>query len=97
MDDALEQIIATLPDVPARDYDGLSVTQDYLDRLVKSHLANAGPSDAPIPTTFAGITVAGITVVANPHIPDGYAVMTRGGEPVGVINFKGRYRAHDPA
>lgn len=81
--DNLTDIIAKLPDkIETGSYDNMMVSEPHYDRMLKSFLA-----DAPTPLQRHGYTYAGIRVVPNSTIPDGFAVVTKDGRPVGLINF----------
>lgn len=77
-----ESLLKQLRDLPASAYDGLTVSPAHRDRLVADYLANANATPETIPGTFCGMKIA-----ANDRIPEGFAVITRRGEPVGIIDF----------
>lgn len=78
----LKDILAVLPERVAASYDGLRVSPDHYKRMQKAYL-----DDSPTPMQTMGHTYAGIRVVPNPSVPEGFAVAMSGDKPVGVIDF----------
>lgn len=68
-------LIDQLPESPAYGpYDGVIVSTQHMDRLRETA--------SPEQTTWSGLKV-----VSNPCIPEGFAVITNEGRPVGIIDF----------
>lgn len=83
----LQEVLAQLPDNLVPSYDGMTISDDHYKRLVVAFRETSPESTAETPTTFGGIPV-----VANPNMPDGFAVVTKAGKPVGIIDFaKGEF------
>lgn len=73
----IEDMLAALPtEVQSGPYDGMIVAPAHFERV-----------QSAVPDQTA-MTFAGVKLVANPAVPEGFAVITRNGEPCGVINFK---------
>lgn len=83
----LQEVLAKLPDNLAQSYDGMTISEGHHRRLVAAfHEASPKATDET-PTTFGGIPV-----VVNPNLPEGFAVVTKAGKPVGIIDFnKGEF------
>jgi hypothetical protein len=80
--DYLSDIIAKLPkDLPAA-YNGMAVSEPHYERLKQAHI-----HDGPTLLQKQGYTYAGIRVIPNAAIPEGFAVVTLDDKPVGIIDF----------
>lgn len=80
--DYLSDIIAKLPKDMAAAYNGMTISEPHYERLRQMHI-----HDGPTLMQKHGYTYAGIQVIPNQAVPEGFAVMTLNGKPVGVIDF----------
>lgn len=81
--DYLQQIITSLPEKPAVDYDALMLSVKDYGKLIAQFQENSASQTMSIPETFGGIAIK-----EHFGVPEGFATMTKGKAVVGIMDIK---------